>query len=114
MLINKDFDIAVYGAAATDDPGDVFTRYYDRIGRPGNFLGYDNPEMSKALLDFSATADEDEKKALTADIQRIWNESMPFLPLAAQPVLLTWQPKVHGVEPSTQFQILFDKAWVEQ
>lgn len=114
VLVDRDFDVSVYGASATDDPGDIFTRYYDRIGREGNFLGYDSPEMTQTLLDFAASGDEAEKKELAAQLQEIWNETMPFLPFSAAPVFLTWQDTVHGVQPSTQFQLLFDKAWVEQ
>ncbi|GAA0995764.1 ABC transporter substrate-binding protein [Acrocarpospora macrocephala] len=112
VLVEGDFDIAVYGWSVPDEPGEVFARYFDRVGREGNPIGYDGAKLRELLLGFAATGDEAEKKSIVTQLQQVWNETMPGVPLAQTAQMVAWQENVHGIKPSSQLILQFDKAWI--
>ncbi|MBF8186292.1 ABC transporter substrate-binding protein [Nonomuraea sp. K274] len=114
VLVEGDFDISVYGWSVPDEPGEVFARYYDRIGRAGNPIGYKATDLGQLLLDFAATSDETEKKTIMGKLQETWNQQVPSVPLAQTPSMVAWQETVHGIKPSSQLILHFDKAWISK
>ncbi|WP_024793930.1 ABC transporter substrate-binding protein [Tomitella biformata] len=110
--IERDFDIS-RGAASLMEQ-DPYIRLDSSLSStsPSNALGFSDPAMDAALEELQTATTDDAKRAAIAKIQTVVNEEVPFLSWGAQATFITWQDDVHGVKPSLDTVILFDKAWI--
>ena len=75
-----------------------------------NFSGYSNPQMD-ALLDKLQAADGDQQtRDVIAEIQKLWNETVPSVPISSVMIYVAWQQNVRGVVPTATGIMLLDKA----
>ncbi len=72
-----------------------------------NYTGYDNPEVDRLIDEMEITIDEEARKVLWGDLQRIYMTDLPVLPLywrATAFVLPKWLGNVHptgNLSPTT-------------
>ncbi|WFR74712.1 ABC transporter substrate-binding protein [Prescottella defluvii] len=75
-----------------------------------NFSGYSNPQMD-ALLGKLQAADGDEQiRGVISEIQTLWNETVPSVPVSSVMIYVAWQQNVRGVLPTATGIMLLDKA----
>lgn len=109
---DHDFDLAS-GALSVWDPA-PYLRLYSALGSDsdGNGMGFADPEMDQLLKDVKGAGGEDQKRAALAAVQGNLNETAPYVPLGALATFVPWQQNVHGVKPSLDSIMLFDKAFL--
>ncbi|WP_127783423.1 ABC transporter substrate-binding protein [Rhodococcus sp. X156] len=78
-----------------------------------NSMGYKNAAMDAALVKVKSASTDADKRTAIAEIQKLMNETVPFLTWGTQAALIPWQTSVHGLKPSLDGIILFDKAWMK-
>ena len=113
MYAQHDFDLA-YGAFNLFESA-PFIRLYSSMQSTStnNALGYADPRMDAALAAVQSARGDAEKRAALTDVQTLVNETTPFLTLGALSSFIPWQANVHGVQPSLDAILLFDKAWID-
>lgn len=112
VLIERDYDLALYGWPVPDEPGELYTSYMERFGREGNQLGYYNKTVESALNDFAATDDEAQKAADMATVQAEWTKDVPAVPYNTTAQMVLWDDAVQGVSVSSRLELDFSKAWI--
>ncbi|MCL2533186.1 MAG: ABC transporter substrate-binding protein [Nocardiaceae bacterium] len=112
MYAEHDFDLA-YGAFSLFDSA-PYIRLFSAMQSTStnNALGYADPRMDAALAAVQAAPGDDAKRTALDDVQSLVNETTPFLTLGALATFIPWQQNVHGVRPSFDAILLFDKAWI--
>lgn len=112
LYVDHNYDFT-RGAFSLYD-NDPYTRLYSAVqsGSTNNALGYKNPEMDAMLTKVQAASTDQEKKAALAGVQKLVNETVPFITLGAITPFVPWQKNVHGVKPTLDGVILFDKTWM--
>ncbi|GAA1357405.1 ABC transporter substrate-binding protein [Arthrobacter koreensis] len=78
----------------------VFLRTIVQDGGSQNFSGYSNPEIEELITKAEATASETERAELTAEIEALAMEDMPWLPILDPSVRLFMSDRVTGVPAS--------------
>jgi peptide/nickel transport system substrate-binding protein len=78
-----------------------------------NRTGYANPEMDAALNELKLAVTREEKKAAMANVQEIWNETVPTAMLAAVEEFIINDGTVHGVIYSRDTTPMFHDAYIE-
>ncbi|CAM3047315.1 ABC transporter substrate-binding protein [Prescottella defluvii] len=112
VLIEHDFDVA--GSSLSLNDAVPFQRLNSALQSNSvlNSTGYSNPEMDALLGDLQSARMPDEKREIFARMQQLVNDTVPFMTWSAQTVLVPWNSKVHGVTPTLDSVMLFDKAWL--
>lgn len=114
MYVDHDFDPA-YGGNSTPESMPVL-RLADALdsASTNNVLGYASPEMDELLAATRAAETDDEVRAALARIQEQVNTDAPYVPLGAGGAFVVWSDAVHGVKPSPDGIILFDRVWMDR
>lgn len=77
---------------------------------PGNASAYSDPRMDELLARLQR-ADENETQPVLDEIEDLFTETVPTVPLAAQDNLIVWQPNVHGTVHTFADIMLLGQAW---
>lgn len=111
IYINHDYDLGRGAMSITDSA--VYGKLYASLSSDSvmSAPGYSNPKMDKLLNKLQAAGTEKERQQVTANIERMWNETVPGVSMAPRPVFLAWQNNVHGIVPSTATLLLLGDAW---
>lgn len=114
MYADHDYDIAYSGFNVFDAA--PFVRLYGNLysQSPGNALGYQNPEMDELLLGLQTARTPDAKRAAADKMQTLVNQTAPFVAINAGKYFIPWSEGTHGITPTLDGIMLFDKAWVAQ
>jgi hypothetical protein len=82
---------------------------------PGNsFTGFTDPTFDTALRELKAAMEVDDQREALAELQEIWNETVPSAVYAAVPWAQVWDDeKVHGLTFNLQGGMFFTDAWIE-
>ncbi|WP_305094338.1 ABC transporter substrate-binding protein [Prescottella sp. R16] len=114
VLVDHDFDAA--GSSLSLNDAVPFQRLNTHLQSSSvlNSAGYSNPEMDSLLAELQTAKTADEKRPIFARIQQVVNDTVPFATWSAQAVFVPWTSSVHGVTPTLDSVILFDKVWIEQ
>ncbi|WP_024796952.1 ABC transporter substrate-binding protein [Tomitella biformata] len=114
MYADHDYDIAYSGFNVFDAA--PFIRLYGNLysQSPGNALGFQNPEMDELLLGLQTAKTADDKRAAADKMQTLANQTAPFVSINAGKYFIPWGANAHGITPSLDGIMLFDKAWVAQ
>nr|MBM4733048.1 ABC transporter substrate-binding protein [Prescottella equi] len=75
-----------------------------------NFAGYSNPQMEVLLDKLQAADGDDQIRGVLAEIQTLWNETVPSVPVSSVMIYVAWQQNVGGVVPTATGIMLLDKA----
>lgn len=74
-----DFDIGICGGYHGPDPDSMTLR--TAVGAWGNFMKYENPEYEAILKAGRVETDEEKRKEIYHEMQRILSEDLPVMPL---------------------------------
>ncbi|MDR1078026.1 MAG: ABC transporter substrate-binding protein [Propionibacteriaceae bacterium] len=100
-----DFDFVVSGGGMAPDPGMLASRYSSTS--PGNWIGVDNPAVDAAFAAAQVTLDQAERGRLFRQIQRLWAESVEFVPLYWYGHYFARSPHFFGWADQLQYSIPF-------
>jgi len=113
LYVDHDYDMA--SAAYSLYNADPYTRLFSSLNSTStnNTTGYNNPAMDAQLTKVQAATTDQAKTAALADLQKLVNDTVPYVTLAAAATFIPWQKSVHGVKPTLDGVILFDKVWIK-
>ena len=112
VLTQRDFDLANWGLAMSDESDGNYTQLLGSLGCAAKRYGYCSPEMD-AGIEALRVADTDAKKiAAYKTISEIWIRDAPALVITYIPQAVITSPKVHGIIRTAQAVTLYDKAWI--
>lgn len=117
VIVRKDFDLACFGTTISDEePFFALNRDFNSAlgGNAGNYAGYSNPDVDRALADGRAAPDAAGKQKAIDTIARAYAEDVPLLVMGASTEFVAYSDDLHGVEPSVSTLVLFDKAWLSR
>jgi peptide/nickel transport system substrate-binding protein len=111
LYVDHTFDLATSSMSVADE--EQYTRYFSNIGSTSlqNPSGYANPEMDALIDELQTAASEAETASVLARINEMWQETQPGVVLASGASFYPWNDDVHGVVPTAEQIVLFDKAW---
>ncbi len=114
VIVRKDYDIACFGSTIGDaEPFFALNRDFNSTfvsAGGGNYSGYINPAVDKAIADGRAAKDEAGVKAAITTIAKAYSEDVPFLALTSQPENIVVAEKVKGLKLNASTVLMFDKA----
>lgn len=112
VYAKRDFDLAQSGIDLYDPAPFIklYTNLYSTASR--NCCGYGNPEMDAILKEVQSAPNDEVKRKALADLQVMVNDTVPLLNGGSGMTLVAWNEDVHGVVPSLDAIILFDKVWI--
>lgn len=113
-LLNKNYEMACIGLAVSPNDG-AYPALEQQLysTSPTNRLGYANPAMDAALDKLRVAATDDERRAAFKAIAEIFSADVPIAVFEAVEEYVAFDPDVHGVVPTSNSVMLFDKTWIE-
>jgi peptide/nickel transport system substrate-binding protein len=81
---------------------------------PLNAIGYANPAADAALDDLREAEAPDDMSAAFADLQEVWNEDVPAIPVFATRDGVAYRDGINGIEWHNTYTPVFDHAWLAQ
>ncbi len=114
MYTDHDFDLAVSALTVADE--DPYLRLAGTLTptSPTNTVGYDNPEMTTLVTELAAATGAEDGLDTMKKIEELWQADSPSLGVATGLYMQPWNANVHGVVPSTETLLLYDKAWISK
>ncbi|WP_305094211.1 ABC transporter substrate-binding protein [Prescottella sp. R16] len=110
VYVQHDYDIAHAGIGLYEAIPYLGLQTVLADTSPSNFAGYSNPQMNELLDKLQAADGDDEIRSVISEIQTLWNETMPSVPVSSVMIYVAWQPNVRGVVPTATGIMLLDKA----
>ena len=114
VIVKKDFDLACFGSSISDaEPFFAINRDFNSVfaGQGGgNYSGYKNPDVDKAIAAGRAAKNEGDVKAAISTIAKAYTRDVPFLALTAQPEEVLIAKNVKGVVLNASSVVSFAKA----
>lgn len=114
LNVTHQYDIACFGQGiGAYFPFLTFSQF---VASPaaGPRYGYSNPQMDALIDQLRTETTTSAVDATMSDIQKLWFQTVPFIPIAPGDDVIIMSPKLHGVEHSSQAATFFDKAWLSQ
>lgn len=113
VAVRGDFELACWGLNIAA-PGEYVTLYRNLHSEsPNNRLAYRNPEMDAAIEKLGATSDLDAQRDAMAEIQRVFNETVPVAVHEATEERIVWADNVKGIVPTLATIVLFHDAYID-
>lgn len=112
IYVDRDYDFARSGLSTSDaDPyGRLFEQYFSTaVTNTGSF---NDPAMDDLLVELRTAQGEDRRDVLRR-IEELYLDKVPGLSLASSATFLIWGDTVHGVQPTNEAMVGFEKAWIE-
>ena len=111
LYIDHDFDLAVGAGSMLDvDPYAALSSIlFSQSG--SNNSGYVSEEMDGLLNELRTVAGPEDGKPVMTKIQELWDKDVPGIGINAGGTFTPWNDNVHGIEPTTEMLLLYDKAW---
>jgi peptide/nickel transport system substrate-binding protein len=109
VTVDRDYDLATWGTPTADEGAWRGLAQF-RSDASSNRVGYADPDMDAALDELKAAATVEEQNAALAEIQEIWNETVPSVSLATVEEFVAVSDEVAGVQMTAQTVALFDEA----
>jgi peptide/nickel transport system substrate-binding protein len=116
VIVRKDFDIACFGSTIGDaEPFFALNRDFNSIyvtSGGGNYSGYINPAVDKAIADGRAAKDDAGVKAAITTIAKAYSADVPWLALTSQPENIVVAENVKDLKLNASSVLMFDKAYL--
>ncbi len=106
-----DFDLAFSALSMSDEDPYLRLAGVTSPTSPTNTAGYDNPEMSKLVTELAAAKGPEDGKVTMKKIEELWQSDAPALNTSTGISFGTWTKNVHGIVPTTETMLFYDKAW---
>ncbi|MGJ3508253.1 ABC transporter substrate-binding protein [Enemella sp. A6] len=109
--IERDFDFARTALAIND--ADPYWRLYSGFHSksPANAYGYADDEFDALLEELQATP-VDERADVLKRVEERFLSDLPAITFAGNVTFIAWQQNVHGVQPTNDAMVGFEKAWI--
>jgi ABC-type transport system substrate-binding protein len=102
-IANGNFDLAIGAVVSTLlDPSDYFNAWY-RTGGPQNYSSWSNPQADALIDRIDRETDVTARKALVQQIEAIFEQDPPVLPVAWEQLADIWYNYVKGHNPYNYF-----------
>lgn len=116
VVVQKDFDLACFGSSISDaEPFFALNRDFNSTfagSNAGNFSGYINPAVDRAIVAGRAARSEADVKAAIRDIAEAYATDVPWLALSSQPEVILLSSDVKGVEANANTVLMFGSAFL--
>lgn len=111
LYVDHDFDLAIAASSLTQvDPyAGLSSVLFSQSG--ANLSGYASDEMDGLLNDLRAVDTPEQGKPVLAKIQELWDTDVPGIGIQGGGTFTPWNDNVHGIVPTTEALLLYDKAW---
>jgi peptide/nickel transport system substrate-binding protein len=103
------YEMSCWSLTAADES--PWTELNKRIN-PDNYVAYDNPDMQAAFDELRVAGSPEEKMAALAEVQEIWNETVPSAIYSAAEDVAIWQDDVTGLDFTQDAIFLVERAEV--
>ncbi|CAM2783970.1 ABC transporter substrate-binding protein [Prescottella defluvii] len=110
VYVQRDFDMAHAGIGLYEAIPFLGLQTTLAGNSTSNFSGYSNPQMDALLGKLQAADGDDQIRGVLAEIQTLWNETVPSVPVSSVMIYVAWQENVGGVVPTATGIMLLDKA----
>jgi len=101
-FVNKgNFEVVLLAWSISQDP-DMFDVWHSSKNKPGelNFIGFNNPEVDRLLIEGRSTFDIEKRKRAYFRIQEILADEQPYTFLYVPDALPVVSSRIRGVEPA--------------
>ncbi len=99
-VLKGDFDAVLLQSSVQIDP-DISRRFHtDSIRNGQNFLNYSNPEVDRLLDQGLATLDQEQRRRIYSEVQRILAEDLPQISLFYPRTVYAFSPGLRGIRPA--------------
>lgn len=114
VYVDGDYDLAVVATSLQDD--DVFGRTSNSLHSEsdGNVTGYASEEMDDLLSRLRQIGDPEDSTEVVERIEELWATDVPGVTLMSGGLFTAWNDDVHGIIPTSESNLLFGEAWVEE
>jgi peptide/nickel transport system substrate-binding protein len=112
-----DFDAVILGWALGNDPDPYGIWHSSQIGSGNNFVGFNNADADKAMIDGRTMCDQADRKAAYNTFNKIVNDEQPYDFGFASNVLYFVNKKFQGVDPGPYSRVAFwniEKWYIQQ
>jgi ABC-type transport system substrate-binding protein len=112
VYVNRDYEMTCAGSDVSNAaPSGRLERFW---GTGNYFTGFSDPAFDAAVTKIRRAGTRDDMKAAIAEMQHVWNETMPDVPLVAIELASAYLDRVHGLAASLYMSPIFADAWVDQ
>ncbi|MHB8993586.1 MAG: ABC transporter substrate-binding protein, partial [Chloroflexota bacterium] len=99
-VLKGNFDAALLQSAVQIDP-DISRRFHtNSIQKGQNFLNYSNPVVDRLLEEGLSTSDQEKRRQIYGEVQRIVAEDLPQISLFHPKTVYAFKPQIQGVKPA--------------
>ncbi|MEZ5247178.1 MAG: ABC transporter substrate-binding protein [Acidimicrobiales bacterium] len=112
VLIDGDFDLACWGFNIEEEIPYNAMQLNFTTDNPSNFIGYSNAEMDQAIADLKAADSLEAEQAAIADIQEVWNETVPSPIYEALEEMIIADDSVRGLLSGSAASVVFSDAYL--
>ncbi|MGE0878424.1 MAG: ABC transporter substrate-binding protein [Acidimicrobiia bacterium] len=111
VLTSPNFDLGFSGLSIFEELPWARLNQFE-TGSVRSRTGYGNPQMDAALTQLKKASTRAEKKAAMAEIQKIWNDTIPSTAVMSTTELIATSPNVKGLILTRDTVPLFHKAYI--
>ncbi|HEX7097385.1 MAG TPA: ABC transporter substrate-binding protein [Acidimicrobiales bacterium] len=113
VIIDANFELACWGLNTYEE--EAWAPLADYLSTDGgaNRSGYSDPAMDAALDALRVAGSHEESLEALADVQEIWNRTVPHVVLGASEEVIAWRDGVSGLEFNRDTIVMFGNARIE-
>jgi peptide/nickel transport system substrate-binding protein len=112
VIVDADYDLACWSLQLFDNATWVTLDRSLRSDSSATRIGYASAEMDAALDQLRTAADVEARRAAIAEIQEIWNETVPSAVIRASEYVVASADDVHGLVFDHEVITYFDQAYI--
>jgi peptide/nickel transport system substrate-binding protein len=111
VIVDANFDLACWQFNVNDLEPWVELEAFQSTS-DSNRGGVSSEELDRAIPELLTAATLDDRKAILADIQEAWNETVPAALYGSSEDVIVWKPEVEGLRFSSSSLVTFEDAVV--
>ncbi|MBI3081244.1 MAG: peptide-binding protein, partial [candidate division NC10 bacterium] len=101
FIRKRDFEAIILGWGLGLDPDQYEIWHSSKTGPdPLNHISYSNPEVDRLLESGRRTFNQERRKAIYREFQRVLAEDQPVVFLYVPDALMAVSSRIHGIEPA--------------
>jgi peptide/nickel transport system substrate-binding protein len=113
VITDQNFDVTAWSLDVLPEAPWTGVDRNLRSDSPTNRTGYADPDFDAALADLREASTVEARRDAIAEVQEVWNETVPGVVLNHDEEFLTWADNVHGVRLTREGVVMLDDAYVE-
>jgi peptide/nickel transport system substrate-binding protein len=111
LTVTADFDL-IFSQSSVSEIAPWVRLEQFRSNSSRNRGSFKDPAMDQALGQLRVAATADQRKAALAQVQQVWDDTVPAINTATSEDVVIWHDDVHGLRFSLESTLLLDKAYV--